>query len=110
MEKDYRIRIVYRNERMEPVYEKTYTLPEYTEMIRLDLLRMITDIEDLVYDMNDGKPREEWSNRSYAAFCKIKHKILDKAGDIGRLPDNLFEARPRTITEFVTDILEGKEQ
>ena len=60
-------------------------------MIRVDLLRLITDVEDMVYRMNRNKPKEEWSDESWETFCRIKHKILDKAGDIGRLPDNVFE-------------------
>jgi len=58
------------------------------EMVRADLLRLITDVEDLVYQANGNKPKNEWTDESWAAFCRIKHKLLDKAGDIGRLPDN----------------------
>ena len=43
-------------------------------MIRADLLRVITDVEDLVYLLNNSKPKNEWSDESWAAFCRIKHK------------------------------------
>lgn len=60
-------------------------------MLRLDLLRVISDVEDLVYRLNDHKPKSEWNDEVWSAFCHIKHKILDKAGDIGRLPENIHE-------------------
>lgn len=101
------VKITYRNEKLEPVYERTYTLQEYADMVRMDLLRLITDVEELVYEMNDGKPREEWSDKSMAAFCKVKHKLLDKAGDIGRLPVNIFEMHKRSLTDVVADIVNG---
>ena len=77
-------------------------------MIRADLLRVITDVEDLVYLLNDNKPKSEWSDESWAAFCRIKHKLLDKAGDIGRLPDTVFEISERegrSLSEFVSNVL-----
>lgn len=76
-------------------------------MIRADLLRLITDVEDMAYRFNDNKPKEEWSDESWADFCRIKHKILDKAGDIGRLPDNIFEYSEgeKSLSEFVASVL-----
>lgn len=91
MAKEWGVKVVYRNVQMDPVYEKTYTLEEYCEMLRGDLLRLITDVEDMAYEANGGKQKEEWTDSTWEAFCKIKHKILDKAGDISRLSDNLFE-------------------
>ena len=58
--------------------------------------------------MNDGKPREEWTPNSLAAFGKVKHKLLDKAGDIGRLPETVFEAKPKSLTDLVVDMVEGR--
>lgn len=77
-------------------------------MIRADLLRVITDVEDLVYLLNDNKPKNEWNDESWAAFCRIKHKLLDKAGDVGRLPDNMFHIPERengSLSEFVSNVL-----
>jgi hypothetical protein len=84
------VRIVYRNEKLEPTYIREYSLGEYTETMRLDLLRLITDVEDLIYDAYGGKAKDEWGDRVWVSFCKIKHKLLDKAGDISRLPENIF--------------------
>lgn len=91
MEKNLGVKIVYRNKKLEPVYETTYSLRDYAEMIRTDILRLITDVEDVMYIANGNKPKEEWTDDSWIAFCKIKHKLLDKAGEIGRMPDNIFE-------------------
>ena len=99
------VRVVYRNKEMNPVYTKTYSLQEYTEMLRVDLLRLVTDIEDLCYVANGNKDKEEWSDETFAAFNKIKHKLLDKAGDIGRLPENMTEIKQETLSNFVARIL-----
>ena len=83
------VKIRYLNEKREFVSEKTYPLSDYTDMIRVDLLRLITDVEDLCYAANGNRVKAEWSDETWSAFCKIKHKLLDKAGEIGRLPENL---------------------
>ena len=84
------VKVIYRNEKLVPVCEKTYPLRDYTDMLKNDLLRLITDLEDVFYMVNDNKPKEEWSDSTWAAFSKLKHKILDKAGAISRLPDGLI--------------------
>lgn len=77
-------------------------------MVRADLLRLITDVEDLVYRANGNKPKDEWSDESWADFCRIKHKLLDKAGDVGRLPDNIFEYSEgdESLSKFVASLLD----
>lgn len=97
------VRVVYRNRNMEPTYSKVYSLNEYTDMLRADLMRLVTDVEDLCYAANKNKPKEEWSDETFAAFSKIKHKLLDKAGDIGRIPENLTQKE--SLTNFVARIL-----
>lgn len=85
------VNITYKNAKQETVCDKTYTLKEYTDMLHTDLLRLITDVEDMAYKFNSGKPKTEWTDESWVAFCCIKHKLLDKAGEIERLPQNLVE-------------------
>lgn len=104
-EKRLGVKVVYRNKEMEPVYTKTYSLDEYVDMVKTDLLRLVTDVEDLCYAANNNKPKEEWSDKTFSAFNKIKHKLLDKAGDIGRLPDNITELKTESLTNFVARIL-----
>ena len=106
MKKELGVKITYRNEKLEPVYERAYSLTDYTDMLRVDLLRLISDVEDLVYVATDNKGKEEWSDALWAAFYRIKHKLLDKAGDIGRLPNNIFESgAEKSLSEFVADIV-----
>ena len=108
---DIDVRIVYRDRERNPVCARTYTLREYTEMLRADLLRVITDVEDMCYAANRNKPKEDWSDETFSGFNKIKHKILDKAGDIGRLPDSLCERDRETVplTDFVAGMIEKGE-
>lgn len=103
--KDIGVKVTYRNDKLEPVYEKSYSLREYVEMIRADLLRIITDVENMAYRANGNKPKDEWSDESWSEFCRTKHKLLDKAGDIGRLPDNIFEYSNNNLSEFVASVL-----
>ena len=102
------VRVTYRNYDLEQVYTKTYSFREYTEMLHTDLLRLITDIEDLCYTVNNGKPKEEWTDESFTAFNKIKHKLLDKAGDIGRMPENLVERISTPLNEALRDLIDGR--
>ena len=101
------VRVVYRNKNMEQTYSRVYSLTEYTEMLRADLLRLVTDVEDLCYAVNQNKPKEEWSDETFAGFSKIKHKLLDKAGDIGRIPENL--TIKESLSNFVARMLEEEE-
>lgn len=105
--KNLGVKVTYRNRALEDVYTKTYSIEEYTDMLRADLLRLVTDIEDLCYTVNGGKPKEEWTDDTFVAFTKIKHKLLDKAGDIGRMPDNLVERISIPMNEVLKSIIEG---
>lgn len=99
------VRITFRNRDLKPTHVHTYSLREYTDLLREDLLGIIGQVENLCYVANDGKDKSEWSETTWKAFNIIKHKLLDKAGDIGRLPDNLVEYKTETLTEFVARIL-----
>lgn len=90
-QKQLGVRVVYRGKDLQPVYTREYTLEEYTEMLQNDLTRLVNDLERLCYDASDGKPKSQWNDRLWVSFNMIKHKLLDKAGDIGRLPRTLYE-------------------
>lgn len=87
-----RAKVTYKNRNMEPVYECDYPLKDYTDVLSMDLKKLISDVEDLIYQMNDNKPKEEWSEAELVAFNKIRCKLLDKAGELTRLPDCLYDA------------------
>lgn len=97
------VKVIYRNKNMQPTYSKVYTLSEYTDMLRTDLLKLVSDVENLCYAANGNKPKEEWTDETFAGFCLIKHKLLDKAGDIGRIPENITLKEP--LSNFVARIL-----
>ena len=99
------VKVVYRDKDMNPTYTKIYTLSEYTEMIRADLLRLITDVENLCYAANGNKQKEDWSDDTFSGFSLIKHKLLDKAGDIGRIPENIIIKEP--LNQFMARLLDG---
>lgn len=98
------VHITYKNSKQETVCDKTYSLNEYTDQMRTDQLRLISDIEDMAYRLNHGKPKSEWTDDSWASFCCIKHKLLDKAGEIERLPQNIVEYEGENFSKFVANV------
>ena len=102
------VRVTYRDRDMRPTHTKTYDLCEYTDMLRNDILRLITDIENMCYIANGDKPREEWDGKILEEFRKIKHKMLDKAGDIGRIPQNIIIRTREPMTEYLARVLDGE--
>ena len=104
------VRVTYKDKELRPVYTKTYSISEYTDMLRADLLRIVTDVENLCYAANNNLPKEDWDDDTFEEFNKIKHKLLDKAGDIGRLPSNIVVRTNEPMSEFVARLLnEGDE-
>lgn len=99
------VQITYRNKSLDPVCCKTYTLEEYTTMLKTDLLRLITDVENLCYAANDNKPKDDWDEGTFEAFLGIKHKLLDKAGEIARIPKNIVPMTDESLTEMVARML-----
>lgn len=104
-------RIIYRNKDLKPISKCEYPLKDYAEMLSMDLKRIITDVEDLAYTMNGNASKEEWSSAEVMAFQKIKHKLLDKAGEIGRLPECIFDADEEgdSVSDFWNSIFDEEE-
>lgn len=102
---DIGVRVTYKDKNLRPIYTKTYSLNEYTDMIRVDLLRLITDIENMCYIQNSGEDKSNWPAETLEEFNKIKHKILDKAGDIGRIPQNIIVLTNESLSEYVARML-----
>ena len=75
------------------------------DMLRQDLLRLITDVENLCYIANENKSKADWSDQTFEEFSRIKHKLLDKAGDIGRLPENITLRTSEPLNEYVARML-----
>lgn len=85
---DIFVKVTYRNEDLVPVCIKEYALGEYTDLLKNNLMRIITDVEDVLYEAT-GRQKDVWSPAIAAKFGKIKHKLLDNAGEISRLPINI---------------------
>ena len=109
MNSDWLVKIEYKNKDMETVFEKEYDFVSYTEMLHLSLMRIIMDIEDAFYFLSDGKQKEDWPPELMERFKKIRHKMLDQANAIKRLPQNLTYKGARadqiSINDFISQTM-----
>jgi hypothetical protein len=55
---DWTVKIEYKNKNLETVVEKEYDFIPYTEMINLELMRLIMEIEDAFYVFSGNKQKE----------------------------------------------------
>ena len=106
---DWTVKIEYKNKNLETVVEKEYDFISYTEMLHLELMRLIMDIEDAFYVFSGYKQKEDWSPEMTDRFKLIRHKILDQANSIKRLPQNLsykgVKADQVPISDFINKTL-----
>ena len=86
---DFKVKIEYKNKDLETIVEKEYEFVDYTEMLNLELKRVLMDIEDAFYYFSGNKQKKDWSPELTERFQKIRHKLLDQANAIRRLPENL---------------------
>lgn len=89
MNNDFTVTIDYLNKELEQVNHKTYTFGGYAGMLELEIKRLILDVEDAFYKLQDGKQKNEWSEEATKSFTHIRHKLLDVANAVGRLPRTL---------------------
>lgn len=85
---DFTVKIEYKNQNLETVIEKEYEFSQYTDLLNLELMRIITETEDAFYYLT-GKQKEDWDNETKSRFQHIRHKLLDQANAIKRLPQTL---------------------
>lgn len=101
MESDWIVKIEYKNQRLETVIEKEYPFDQYTGLISDELMSVITDIENAFYSFEGGKRKKEWRKESMEKFNEIKHKLLDHANSIRRLPMTLnYKGIPANSISF----------
>lgn len=102
---DFIVKIEYKNKDLETVVEKEYDFISYTEMLHLELMRLIMEIEDAFYVFSGNKQKENWPPELTERFKKIRHKMLDQANAIKRLPQNLsykgIKANQIPFSEFI---------
>lgn len=83
------VKIEYKNKNLETVVEKEYDFIQYTSMLQLELMKIITEVEDAFYTLSGNKQKEEWSEEMMSRFKRIRNKLLDQANAIKRLPQTL---------------------
>lgn len=86
---DWKVKIEFKNKDLETVVEKEYNFIDYTDMLNLELKRILMDVEDAFYYLS-GKQKDQWPEELTERFNKIRHKLLDQANAIKRLPNTLF--------------------
>lgn len=86
---DFVVKIEYKNENLETVVEKEYDFQQYTQMLHLDLMHILADVESAFYHFSDNKQKADWPPEATRRFQAIRHKILDEANALKRLPYNL---------------------
>ena len=103
---DFKVKIEYKNKDLETVVEKEYDFIDYTEMLNLELKRILMDVEDAFYYFSGNQQKQDWSPDLTEKFTKIRHKLLDQANAIKRLPETLsfkdVKANAMTLGEFLT--------
>lgn len=109
---DFIVKVEYKNKNLETVVEKEYDLISYTEMLHLELMRLIMEVEDAFYVFSGNKQKDDWSPELKERFKKIRHKMLDEANSIKRLPQNLtykgIRADQISISEFIDQTMKNK--
>ena len=90
MDSDWIVRIEYKNQDMETVVVKEYPFLQYLEMVASGITSVITDVENVFYEMENGEQKENWSKEHVQKFKAIRHKLLDHANSVRRLNITLF--------------------
>lgn len=86
---DYTVNIVYKNRSLENISQKSYPFADYCQEQKLHLMHVITDVENAFYALQGDKSKDEWDSETTQMFQAIRHKLLDAANSIVRLPQNL---------------------
>lgn len=109
---DFTVKIEYKNKDLETVIEREYSFPQYTELLNVELMRIIAEIEDSFYHLTNKK-KEDWDEETKNKFRHIRHKILDQANAIKRLPQTLsyrgISAASVNFSEIIAEKLNSGE-
>ncbi len=106
---DFIVTIEFKNKNadgeLETVVEKEYDFINYTELLHIGLTRIIKEIEDAFYYFTDEEQKENWDPEAKRRFSSIRHKLLDEANAIKRLPNTLsykgIKANQISINDFI---------
>lgn len=81
-----RVRIEYKNKDLEIVGYDVFDLDLYSQKLSQDIIGVLNDIEKCLTINNIDFDLDE-------SFRYVRHKLLDLAGSIKRLPDNLIDEK-----------------
>lgn len=106
---DWTVRIEFKNKDLETVVEKEYDFIDYTNMLNREIKKVLDNIEDAFFYFSGYKPKKDWDEETTKRFSVIRHKLLDQANAVGRLPDNLsyknIKANSMSIGDFINKTL-----
>ena len=85
------VHVVYRDSKGKALNSSVCPLNTYTELLRQNMIRTIGDVEDMIYETTGTQNRDEWSDSLNRAYGNVRHRLLDCAGNIERLADDLCE-------------------
>lgn len=81
-----KVKIEYKNKKLDTVGYDEFDFDIYCQKLSQDITRLLTDIERFFQEQNIKNEIE--SNDFYR---NIRHRLLDLAGSIKRLPDNIID-------------------
>lgn len=102
---DFTVKVVHRDRDSLQVTEWTYDFKQYTEMMKRELMRVIMEVEDVVYHLQGSNSKDDWDSETMERFQRIRHKLLDQANAIERLPQNLFYKNVRCSNVSFSELL-----
>ncbi len=100
---DMYIRIVRHNSELEKVAEELYPLNEYCNFLSQGTIGLIQDVENILYK-SFGESKSGWPEGTLESFNAIRHKLLDRAGELRRLPENITELTKEEKEEYIKEI------
>ena len=111
LDNDFTVTVNYYSRADQSFVTQSYGFNEYTEMLKVGLMRILTDVEDAFYRFNDERPPEEWDEKSAKEFAHIRRKILDQANAIARLPETTrckgLPIGSRSLSDLIAQALSG---
>ena len=108
---DFTVKVSYRNKECDNMREWNYDFKQYTEMMKRELMRVIMEVEDTIYHLQGSRSKDEWDSETMERFQKIRHKLLDQANAIERLPQTLHykgvSCSNVNLSEYLAGILDA---
>ena len=89
MDTDYTVKVELYNKNADERYTKVYPFGAYVNNIAYDLKQLLRDVENLCYQVEGYKERQDWSEESQETFGKMRKRLLNNINNIQRLPDTL---------------------